>query len=1505
MARRAPVETDALARFSLATRTWFEETFERPTDAQRKAWPAIQDGASTLLLAPTGSGKTLAAFLAAIDRAITSEEPPKAERCKILYVSPLKALAVDVERNLRAPLAGITKTAERLGVPCRALEVAMRTGDTPASERARIQRRPPDLLITTPESLYLMLTSGARELLRSVDTVIVDEIHAVAPTKRGAHLFLSLERLEALRPEGARSLQRIGLSATQRPIEEVARLLGGMMRVGEQFVPRPVRVADARAEKNIELSIEVPVDDMASLGASDRPGAIRGDSNEGAPPRSIWTSIHPRLVELVRAHRSTMIFVNNRRLAERLAAALNETAGEDIARAHHGSVAREERVQIEDALKSGRLPCIVATSSLELGLDLGAVDLVVQIEAPPSVASGIQRVGRASHHVGGTPRGTIFPKHRADLVAAAEAARRMRAGEIEETRHLRNPLDVLAQQIAAIVSTEGSISVPALHALVRSAAPFAELTRNLLDGVLDMLSGRYPSDEFAELRPRVTWDRETNTLTPRKGTQRLAIVNGGVIPDRGLYGVFLDGGNEKTSKRVGELDEEMVFEAREGEIFVLGATSWKITNITQDRVMVVPVPGEPGKMPFWRGDRVGRSVALGKGIGALLRFVERSKDAAATERLVEDHFLDARAAANLVRYVRDQSEAPYRVPTDRQIVIERFRDEIGDYRVCILSPFGARVHAPLSACLVTKAREQLGVVLESVWSDDGLVLRFPDDDEPPDVAALFPSADEVEELLVRSLGETALFASHFRECAQRALLLPRRTPGKRSPLWAQRKRASDLLAVASRFPSFPMLLETYRECLEDVFDVPALVELMRDVSRGALALTSVDAERASPFSTSLLFGYVGNFVYDADAPLAERRAQALSIDHAQLKELLGQAELRELLDEEAMVEVEAWAQRRERTIDDPDELHDLLLLLGDQTEGELDLRLGVRRAELLDPLVHARRVIPIRIAGEKRFAAVEDAARYRDAVGAMPPPGLADAFLAPVADPLLDLVSRWARTHGPFVPSEIAARLGASEEAVVRALETLLSRGRVVRGEIDPRRRGVDWCDAEILRAIKRRSLAALRREAEPVSHEAYARYLLRWHGVDRPRRGEGALAAALEKLEGAPIPVAALERDVLPARVAGYLPGDLDALLSSGELVWRGIEASAAGGGRIALYFRSNLELLAPRVTPAEGPLVEKVRAALAARGAVFFHDLVRTVGAFPPDVLDALWVLVWSGEATNDTLLPLRSRMRGDDKRSRPGATRGGARVLPGSEGRWSLLVPASEPTETERRTALVRTLLTRHGVLVREALAAEGIPGGFSSVYDVLRAMEDAGRVRRGYFVEGLGAAQFALPGADEPLRAEREPRKDARPMLVAATDPANAWGAALAWPKRETGARPQRADGALVVLGADGRLLAWLGRAERSMLTFVREDPRERGEDAEVIARTLAEPVDRGARAAMLIAQVDGAPAETSVLGEALRRAGFAATSRGMLKRGARRPAETVVAMDDELELDADI
>ncbi|PYQ35076.1 MAG: DEAD/DEAH box helicase, partial [Acidobacteria bacterium] len=1043
---------DPLDLFHPAVRRWFEASFAAPTAAQAKGWAPIVEGRSTLLLAPTGSGKTLAAFLAAIDRLMFSPEPPKKERCRVLYVSPLKALAVDVERNLRAPIAGIAATAaldgtERFRVPA----LAIRSGDTPAADRARMARTPPDILITTPESLYLLLTSNSRDVLRSVDTVIVDEIHSVVSSKRGAHLFLSLERLEILRTS-KRPLQRIGLSATQRPLEEVARLLGGGEPAGRRggWKPRPVEIVDAGSRKAFDITVEVPVEDMARLGE-----VLDVPSGPAAGPparRSIWPSIHPRLVELVRAHRSTMIFVNSRRLAERLASALNETAGEEIALAHHGSVAREKRVEIEDRLKRGELPAIVATSSLELGIDMGAVDLVVQIEAPPSVASGMQRIGRASHSVGAVSRGVIFPKYRGDLLACATVTLRMREGKIEETFYPRNPLDVLAQQIVAIAAMEET-GVEDLYALVRRAAPFAELPRGSFEGVLDMLSGRYPSDEFAELRSRIVWDRIGGTVRGREGSRRVAVVNAGTIPDRGLYGVFLAGDDGAKSRRVGELDEEMVFESRPGEVFLLGASSWRIEEITHDRVLVTPAPGEPGKMPFWHGDRPGRPPEFGRAIGELARTLATAPKREAIRRLAEDHGLDRRAAANLRAYLDEQSEATGEVPSDRTIVVERYLDEVGDWRVCILSPFGARVHAPWATAVLAKLGESRASDAEMLWSDDGIVFRLPESEEPPEVSDFLPSPDEVEDLVARSLGQTSLFAARFRENAARALLLPRRHPGRRSPLWAQRKRAADLLAVASRYGSFPILLETYRECLRDVFDLPGLVEILRRVASRRIRIVTVDSRAPSPFAASLLFSYVSNFIYDGDSPLAERRAQALSVDQAQLKELLGEAELRELLDARAIEELERSLQRLEgRPVGNPDALHDLLLSLGDLTEEEIRMRAAPPDAvdRWLSRLVAERRVVGVTIGGERRFAAAEDAARLRDALGVPPPPGLPDAFLEDVEDPLGDLVSRWARTHGPFRAEDVAARFGLPIAPVRAVLERLAEKERVVEGEFLP-----------------------------------------------------------------------------------------------------------------------------------------------------------------------------------------------------------------------------------------------------------------------------------------------------------------------------------------------------------------------------------------------------------------------------------------------------------------------
>ena len=1489
---------DSLRRFAPAVRRWFQESFAEPTRAQKKGWPPILAGSSTLLLAPTGSGKTLAAFLAAIDRLMFSAEPPKAQRCRVLYVSPLKALAVDVEKNLRAPIAGVAAVAQREGVFFRTPTVAIRSGDTGANERAKMARTPPDILITTPESLYLMLTSEARRILASVETVIVDEIHSVAGTKRGAHLFLSLERLQALRAPDAKPLQRIGLSATQRPLEEIARLLGGGEpgRREGSWKPRPVEVVDAGSRKAFELTVEVPVEDMARLGeVVENPS---GTAPAGPAARhSIWPSIYPRLVELIASHRSTMVFVNSRRLAERLANALNEDAGERIALAHHGSVAREKRQEIEELLKTGRLPAIVATSSLELGIDMGAVDLVVQIEAPPSVAAGMQRIGRAGHSVGAVSRGVLIPKFRGDLLACAAAAGRIQEGKVEETFYPRNPLDVLAQQIVAIVSIESS-AVDDLYALVRRAAPFSELPRSSFEGVLDMLSGRYPSDEFAELKPRVTWDRVRGVVRAREGARRVAVVNGGTIPDRGLYGVFLAGADTRTSRRVGELDEEMVFESRAGEVFLLGASSWRIEEITSDRVLVTPAPGEPGKMPFWHGDRAGRPSEFGRAIGALARELSSSPPREALRRLEEEHGLDRKAAANLVAYLSEQTAVTGEVPSDRTIVVERYLDEMGDWRVCVLSPFGARVHAPWATAVIARVHARSEGDVEMMWSDDGMVFRLPESDEPPEVSIFLPAADEVEDLVVRSLPQTALFAARFRENAARALLLPRRHPGRRSPLWSQRKRAADLLAVAARYGSFPMLLETYRECLRDVFDLPGLVALLKQIESRQLRVTVVDSRTPSPFAASILFSYVANFIYDADAPMAERRAQALSVDQAQLRELLGEAELRELLDPGSIEDLERSLQRTEesRRVRHADGLHDLLLSIGDLSAEEIAARaVDPAAAESwIRELVSAHRILPIVVAGQRRFVAAEDAGRLRDALGVPPPPGLPEAFLEPVADPLADLVSRYARTHGPFRAESVAARFGLGVAPVLAALERLAAADRVLEGEFLPGGRSREWCDAEVLGSIKRRSLAKLRREVEPVEPAALARLLVQWQGLDRPRRGPDALLSVVEQLQGHPLPASVLETEILPARLARYDPSDLDALCAAGEVVWRGIEPLGPFDGRIALYLSDRVPLLARPAADLPDGLSARVREILGARGALFFSDLSAATGAFPGDLAKALWDLVWTGIVGNDTIAPLRSLIRPVSARERSAgarALRSSRRGPPGTEGRWSLFAsggPGSlAPTETERRAALARVLLERHGVVTREAVAAEGVPGGFSSVYEVFKAMEEAGRVRRGYFVAGLGATQFAAAGAEDRLRMLREPSDPARTLVIAATDPANPYGAAIAWPERE-GARPQRAAGAQVVL-REGALVAWAGRTERNLLTFLPESEPARGEAARDLARALAELVDSGRRRAVLISRIDGGNPSESPLARELAAAGFTLGSRGFLKRAAREMA----------------
>lgn len=1438
----------ALTVFHPAVRDWFERAFREPTRAQQLGWPAIANGDWTLIFAPTGSGKTLTAFLWALERLMFTPRPPKDRRCRVLYISPLKALAVDVERNLRAPLAGIANLANERGEEFTSPTVTIRTGDTPSAERSRFQRDPTDILITTPESIYLMLTSNVREMLRGVDTVIIDEIHALVPNKRGAHLALSLERLSRLTEKPP---QRIGLSATQRPLEEVARFLGGA---------HPVTIIDTGEKKQLSLRVEVPVEEMAKIGETK--GLPSGPA-QGESRSSIWPAIHPRLLELIRAHRSTLLFVNSRRLAERLAAALNELAGETLVQAHHGSIARAQRIEIEDNLKSGRLPALVATSSLELGIDMGAIDLVIQIEAPPSIASGMQRIGRASHQVGSVSSGIIFPKYRGDLLAAAAVTDAMHRGAIEPTRYQRNPLDILAQQVVAMVAVD-NWNADELFDVVRRAAPFAELSRTSFDGVLDMLSGLYPSDEFAELRPRITWDRMTNAITARPGAKMIAITSGGTIPDRGLYGVFLAGA-EKGSARVGELDEEMVFESRVGETFLLGASTWRIEEITHDRVLVTPAPGQPGKMPFWRADAAERTVPFGAEIGRLIREIRESKPRDAVKRLTEQHDLEEIAARNFLQYLDDQFAATGAVPDDRTIVVERVLDDLGDWRVCVLTPFGGKIHAPWAMAVTAKVRRELAIDVETMWSDDGFIVRFPETDLPPSADLVMPDADEVEQLVIRQLGASSLFAAKFREAAARALLLPRHRPQGRAPLWQQRKRAYDLLQVASQFGSFPMMLEAYREVLRDVFDVPALVATLRRVRDRSIRVVVADTEKPSPFAGSLLFRYVANFLYDGDAPLAERRAQALAIDQAQLRELLGEPELRELLDTDALAQVELELQHLDdrHKAKSADAIHDLLLRIGDLTTEEIAARSTV---DGIADLAKSRRILEIPIAGERRWIAAEDASRYRDALGVPMPGGIAERFLQPVADPVGDLFLRFARTHGPFMPNDVAQRYGLGVAVITYALERFVERGRLIEGEFRPGGTQREWCDNEVLRIIRRRSLAKLRHEVEPVETPVFARMLASWQGVSKRRRGLEALLETIETLQGYALPASILESEILSARIDDYRPSDLDMLSAAGEIVWVGVEPLGDRDGRVAIYLTDHLPLLrAPSELP-EHPVIDY----LARHGASFFTQIHTAIGGFPNDLIDQLWDLVWKGAVTNDTFHALRAFAR----RARSGARpqfRSRRTVPATTQGRWSL-VPPSNANVTERAKTIAQQWIARYGVVIREVAAVESVPGGFSAIYPVLKAMEEAGRVRRGYFVASLGATQFATAGALDLLRSFRDEPEQPETVMLAATDPANPYGALVKWPAQGL----TRSVGARVVI-VNGALACYVSRGEKELKVFLPEDEPSRSIVGREIARAMASLVEEGVRRALLFTEVE------DPIAPFLIEAGFKRTSTGYQKR----------------------
>jgi ATP-dependent Lhr-like helicase len=1483
-----------LSSFSPRVGEWFEAAFAAPTEAQAKAWPAIARGEHVLLSAPTGSGKTLAAFLWALDRLSAdggagAQAPSRGTR--VVYVSPLKALAYDIERNLRTPLRGIG--AEQVSV-------GIRTGDTPQRERAAMMRKPPDILITTPESLYLILTSQARAMLSGVEAVIVDEIHAVAHSKRGSHLALTLERLES---QAGRGVQRIGLSATQNPLEEIGRFLVGP--------GREATIVDAGARKQLDLRIEVPVDSMSE------PDAGRAGPEQERDPlepvtggestrNSIWPAIYPELLKLVREHNSTIVFVNNRRSAERVALRLNELAQEEIARAHHGSLAREERTKVEELLKAGELPCLVATSSLELGIDMGAVDLVLQIESPKSVARGLQRIGRAGHGVGEVSRGRIFPKFRGDLLECAVVARRMHEGLIEPTVVPRNALDVLAQQIVAIAvaaepagkDKEADDSIPArpvsvdeLHALVTRTHSYSELSRELLENVLDMLDGRYPSKEFGELRARIVWDRVAGTIRARKGSRQLAIANAGTIPDRGLYAVTLPDG-----RRVGELDEEMVYEARPGQAFLLGASTWRIEEIGRDRVIVTPAPGAPGAVPFWKGDTIGRPKELGEAIGAFARWAVEQEPGT----LEREYDLDARAARNLLAYLREQLTATRVLPSERTIVVERFRDEIGDWRVCVLSPYGGRVHAAWGLALTARIRERFELEADVISSDDGIGLHLPDLDA--DELEALPSAaelvlvepDDVEPALVAELGGSALFGARFRENASRALLIPRAYPGKRTPLWQQRLKAQNLLEVAHRYADFPIVLETYRECLKDVLDVPGLEGLLRGLHSREIALVEVETQTASPFASSLLFDYVATYMYEGDTPNAERKAAALSLDRDLLRELLGQEELRELIDPGALERVEDDLQHRSEITraTGRDGLHDVLRRVGDLTAGEVSGRVfeGIGSEELLLELERERRAIRVRVGGEERYVAADEAGLYRDALGAVAPGGLPEAFLGDVDDALRVLIARYASTHGPFTIEEVRARYGVDASAVLRELERA---GELVRGELRPGGSDREWCDVEVLRRLRRASLAALRKEIEPAGQRSLAAFLPSWQGVDR-HSGAGAgvdrLREVLVALQGLALPAEIWERDVLPRRIGAYSQAWMDALCASGEVVWIGAGAIGRGGGRVALYFREDAAAIGPPSSrpsarsgyePPGNPEHELLRAWLT-RGPCFFTDLLAELDVPAEALREALWDLVWAGEATNDAWAPLRAPHLTLARGGRGGAVAAGARngrPMAGRsrfasrrsgaqsqvQGRWSLTesIFRGALDGPEHRRALAELLLERYGIVTREQVLAEGIKGGFAMLYETFCNLETLGICRRGYFIEGMGGAQFALPGAVERLRASRE---QGRTLVLAAADPAQPYGAALGWPKRDgQERRPARVAGAYVVLVEDEPVL-YVERGGRGLVTLA-------GAPVEEALRALAEAVRAGRVGKLALERIDGEPAIGSDLVQALRSLGF--------------------------------
>lgn len=1546
-----------LDRFRPQVAQWFQDVFAAPTAVQAQAWEKISRGEHALVVAPTGSGKTLAAFLWALNNLVEREgqlalpvgsaASGSAAGVKVLYISPLKALGVDVENNLRAPLTGIARTAENLGLDVPDISVGVRSGDTPSAERARQVRKPPDILITTPESAYLMLTSKAAGILKTVDTVIIDEIHALAGTKRGVHLALTLERLQQV----AGDFQRIGLSATVRPLSAVSNFLGGN---------RPVEIVAPAAEKKWQLDVHVPVEDMSDLPTPEQ-GSTIGEMtvddaigisspsvDESALPtaKSIWPFIEDDLYAEIMAHRSTLVFVNSRRTAERLTSRLNELYAQEhdpdslspetrrdpaqlmkqvdvagkapavIARAHHGSVSKDERAMTETMLKEGTLKAVVATSSLELGIDMGAVELVVQVESPPSVASGLQRVGRAGHFVGAVSHGSFYPKHRADLVQSTLTVARMRAGLIEEMHTPRNPLDVLAQQTVAAVAAAGEDGLDAdkWYEMVRRAWPYRDLAREVYDSVLDLVSGVYPSTDFAELKPRVVYDRVTGVMTARPGAQRVAVTSGGTIPDRGMFGVFLYVGAGEGSggapRRVGELDEEMVYESRVGDVFTLGATSWRIEDITRDQVLVTPAPGHTGRLPFWNGDGAGRPYELGKALGEYRREVFSSPE------IIAD--ADDNARSNIVAYLQEQNEATGVIPDEKTLVLERFRDELGDWRVVLHTPFGRPVNSAWALAVGARVGERTGMDPQAVAGDDGIVLRLPEAESEPDGAIFAFDADEIADIVAEQVGNSALFASRFRECAARALLLPRRNPGKRAPLWQQRQRAEQLLDVARKYPSFPIILETVRECVQDVYDVPALTEVMRELGHRRIRIAEVTTEQPSPFASSLLFNYTGAFMYEGDSPLAEKRAAALALDPALLAKLLGTVELRELLDPEIIAEVHAQLQRTDpsRRARTTEEVADLLRVLGPIPVDELGEHTDVPLSAL-DQL--GTRIMRVRIGGREHLAQAQDAPLLRDALGIPIPPGI-PAQVATISDALPQLVSRWARTRGPFVLCDLTAAFDISVSAAHTVLGAL---DGVVEGRY---RQGVEeqeYCAAAVLKTIRSRSLAAARAATEPVSGATFARFLPEWHSIapagKRPAlRGADGVFSVIEQLAGVRLPASAWESLILPARVGDYSPTMLDELTSNGEVLIVGAGKAGAADPWIMLLPSDYAAQLAPE-TDAEGvSMVQRSILDVLGRGGGFlFADIAAEVPGTTEETREALWGLVEMGLVSPDSFAPIRTRLSSGGSRSgrtahrskrRPTRSRlrmgrtsfaqaqnaAGAGTPPDVMGRWSLAVPASTDA-TSRSVAHGEAWLDRYGVLTRGSVVAEDVLGGFALAYKVLSGFEESGKAMRGYVIDGLGAAQFSTPAIIDRLRGLADspdvtgwPSGTIEPetFVLAACDPANPYGAALPWPQRDdadgkaTGG-PTRSAGALVVL-IDGLPIAHLTRGGKTLTTFIESLP-DGIDPAEVYPRlvsALTDMVARGALSPLVVEKCNGSPIHKTDAAAHLRDAGAGITPKGV-------------------------